>query len=427
MKHLGSILISFICCLGMMAGEPVLQVFNGKEYNAIGWEEIDHITYSSGALRLHLNNGQETSIKISDDLEIPSEETIPLIEINTEESLTEIPNKVDYKKAEFQLKGFGNYEDISESVSIRGRGNTSWSFPKKPYRLKFDKKVSLCGLPSAKNFVLLANYNDHSLIQNALAFKLGQMLNLPFTPSCIPVEVKLNGVYKGSYLLTNKPGINSGSVDIDEDNSIMWELDTSYDEDLKFMSPILNLPVMVSDPDMDEKTFEEWKADFLALEKAAINGNAGEMVDMDELARYILVYEILKNDEIGWPKSLKLFKTKGEKYIFGPIWDFDHCMGKIWGKEAYTTTDITKPVWKNSLLALLKKDSNYSEALKNHWLDLRQKLPELLNFLDEYSSEIKSSAERDHIIWQDLEEFEKSLSQLTLWLKLRFVALDFIL
>lgn len=53
--------------------------------------------------------------------------------------------------------------------------------PKKPYRLKLDKKTSILGLPEAKNRVLLANFQDYTLMTNAVAMKIGQLLGLPFT------------------------------------------------------------------------------------------------------------------------------------------------------------------------------------------------------------------------------------------------------
>ena len=62
-------------------------------------------------------------------------------------------------------------------------------------------------------------------------------------------------------MLTEAIGIRSNSVDIDEDNSILFEIDKNYDEEWKFMSPLYNLPVMVKDPDMTF-SFEMNSADF---------------------------------------------------------------------------------------------------------------------------------------------------------------------
>ena len=87
---------------------------------------------------------------------------------------------------------------------MKGRGNSTWGYPKKPYRLKLNKKAEICGLGKAKNYVLLANHLDPTLMLNSVAFKIGRLLELPFTNHAIPVDVVLNGIYKGSYLLTEQ-------------------------------------------------------------------------------------------------------------------------------------------------------------------------------------------------------------------------------
>lgn len=417
--------LSLFMAIGVKAEQPVLQYFDGKNYDPVSWDNIDKIIFEDQKGLVILNHdGEKSYYPLKNGMLINSSITIPLIEITTQEYLEEIPDKENYQTGNFNLKSFDEHENIDTKVNIRGRGNTSWYNPKKPYRLKFDKKVSLCGLPAAKNYVLLANYSDASLVQNALAFKIGQMLELPYTNQYVPVDVKLNGIYKGSYLLTNKPGINAGSVDIDENNSIMWELDLAFDEDLKFISPLLNLPVMVADPELTQEQFKYWQDDFVKMEKAAIEMQAADLVDMDVLTRYVLVYEIMKNDELGWPKSMKLFKSKGGKYIFGPIWDFDTAMGKEWNGQNYTTSEISKPVWKNLLIAYLEDDPEYQKAIKRHWDNFKNNLPVLIDFIDDYAYLIETSAERNQTLWPDIENFHESIYKMKLWLKLRFICVD---
>lgn len=411
--------------LPIFSQDEVLQLFDGKNYNPILWDKIGHIGFDEEGNYLKVFTEEEIiNIDVAEGYTIPSGQSIPLIEIFTDEYLEEIPNKIDYKSGDFFLSGFNKFENNEQRLEIRGRGNSSWDFDKKPYRLKFDKKISLCGLPKAKSYVLLANYTDNSLIQNALAFKIGEMLELPYTHTGIPVDFKLNGIYKGSYLLTNKPGINAGSVDIDEDKSIMWELDVAYDEEFKFRSPILNLPVMVSDPDLTEEQFEYWKKDFIEMEQAAVNLKSSEFVDLDMAARYLLVFEIMKNDEIGYPKSVKMFKSQGEKYIFGPLWDFDTAMGKVWNGPGYTTDNIESKVWKNALFSLLEDDPIFIESIHKHWMLIRNRLPEMIEFIDDYFEKILQSGLRNQQVWDGLEDFEICLLKLKKWLSLRFEALD---
>lgn len=416
-----------LSALASEAHAQVLQIFEGKSYNPLGFDVIDTISFDidNDSMIIRETGGNIKSFKYRDGSGYAIGECIPIINITTKEHVEEIPDKTNYLEGTLSMQGFGLFEDIARNMSIKGRGNSSWDFIKKPYRLKFDKKVSLGGLPSAKNYVLLANYMDCSLLQNVLAFKIGTMLGLPYTNKAMPVDVILNGIYKGSYLLTNKPGIIAGSVDIDESNSIMWELDISYDEDLKFKSPIFDLPVMVADPsDIDDDAFEYWKNDFIEMERAVYQRKAGEYVDLEIAAKYLAVYEILRNGDIGYPKSFKMYKTQGGKYIFGPLWDFDVAMGKVWLGECYTHDKIDQLVWKNKLLSHLALDPIFKEALSNNLKFIIENIPDLLIFIDEYSREIRESAIRNRILFPEYEDFDESVVKLKDWLTRRGEILD---
>ncbi|MDE6782246.1 MAG: CotH kinase family protein, partial [Paramuribaculum sp.] len=166
-------------------------------------------------------------------------------------------NKDDKHPATMYMVGNGMYKDIDEMElsEFRGRGNSTWNMAKKPYRFKMAKKNSICGLPKAKTFALIANYIDCTLMRNAIALWVAQHLEMPFTNHCVPVKVFFNGIDKGQYMLTEKIGVGSGSFDIDETTGMLFELDSNYDEDFKFQYTwyenygTKTLPVMVKDPD----------------------------------------------------------------------------------------------------------------------------------------------------------------------------------
>ena len=125
---------------------------------------------------------------------------IPELTITTTDpSIAEIPSKDYYLEGTLAVNGRGGYEDYTGKTEVKGRGNSTWGYPKKPYRLKLNKKAEICGLGKAKNYVLLANHLDPTLMLNSVAFKIGRLLELPFTNHAIPVDVVLNGIYKGSY------------------------------------------------------------------------------------------------------------------------------------------------------------------------------------------------------------------------------------
>lgn len=160
---------------------------------------------------------------------------------------------------------------------------------------------------------------------------------MPYPTHAMPVDVYFNDILKGSYMLIEKVGFNNGSVDLtkeDEANSIMFEIDTNYDEELRQSSACFRLPVMLKDPDAPEDPaeakiwFADWMADFNEMDRAVYEGkNISDYIDYTTLAKYLICYNLTCNQELNHPKSVYLYKTKGGKYQFGPCWDFDWAFG----------------------------------------------------------------------------------------------------
>ena len=96
---------------------------------------------------------------------------------------------------------------------IRGRGNSTWTVSKKPYKIKLDKKADLFGMGKNKHWVLIANYYDNSLVRNRLTYYLGRKLGMEYTPECVPVDVIMNHEYLGSYLLCEQIRLDENRVD----------------------------------------------------------------------------------------------------------------------------------------------------------------------------------------------------------------------
>src|SRR5690606_32647196 len=122
---------------------------------------------------------------------------LPAVYLSTDGQ--EIHSKEEYIKASIKItQGFQGeviYEGLTE---VKGRGNSTWGMPKKPYRLKLDKKADLLGMPSDKSWALMANYGDQSLMRNEIAFEVSRRLELEYTPSQKYVEFFLNGEYMGN-------------------------------------------------------------------------------------------------------------------------------------------------------------------------------------------------------------------------------------
>jgi hypothetical protein len=152
-----------------------------------------------------------------------------------------ILNKEDFVNATITIGASVEFgPEFSAPTQIRGRGNSTWTMPKKPYRLKLSKKSSLLGMPEERDWALLANYADKSLMRNAIAFCMGQMLGFAYTPRWRAVELELNGAYQGVYQLVEHLETGGQRVDIGNDGEngqgFLIEIDHRRDADLTFIS-----------------------------------------------------------------------------------------------------------------------------------------------------------------------------------------------
>ena len=409
-----------------------------NELDGNEWEEpMSAFTH----LDVIMKNGNYTSFPLDSIQQYGFNAMVPVLRINTQDYVEEITSKTDYLKGYFTADCRGRYEDIdSVEVNIRGRGNTTWMYPKKPYRLKFDKKISLFGLAKAKSYALLANHLDNTQMCNAVAFRAAQLLDMPFTNHSIPVDVYLNDIYKGSYQLTEKTGINSVSVDIDEETGIMWEIDTNFDEDPKFISPVYSLRVMVKDPDFEalaeddpsvsaDDRFEIWKGDFVRMEKAVKEGRWSEEIDLDALVDYMVVYDFCGNREISHPKSTFMYKEKiGEKYQMGPIWDFD------WAFNYINKPDLH--LFEASLNGLnfffdIVKTKEFMDAFDRRWKYFKENVyPQVMAYVDYYAAMIRVSALQNGELWplsrnvNTTETFDQNVEAFKQWIVDRVEYID---
>ena len=361
---------------------------------------------------------------------------IPELTITTTDpSIAEIPSMDYYLEGTLAVNGRGGYEDYTGKTEIKGRGNSTWGYPKKPYRLKLNKKAEICGLGKAKNYVLLANHLDPTLMLNSVAFKIGRLLELPFTNHAIPVDVVLNGIYKGSYLLTEQIEVKENRVDLDENNSVMWELDSYWDDEPKFKSTAFNLPVMVKDPDLTTEQLEYRKKDFNAFTtqfaKEPLEGNSYvDMIDIESVAKFLITFNLVHNMEINHPKSVFLHKEGKVKYVIGPIWDFD------WAYDYEVTSNhfgrYNTPLFSSSMNGVgtaffqrFLQDSRVKAIYKRTWQDFKNnKLDALLQYVDDYAVMLKPSVERNSELWENTRSFDTKVKELKTWLRNRADYID---
>ena len=309
------------------------------------------------------------------------------------------------KKAKIAIvneKGEVEYCDTEETSSeIKGRGNATWSYYKKPYQIKLSSKKEILGMDKAKTWILLANYTDQSALHNALAFKLGEDLSVPYNIEYNFVDLYIDGSYRGLYMICEKVQIDGNRIDISElekDNEaanpnvdfaalsqktvtsgtlIKNSIITSYTYTVGVKSPeditggyIVELDnirgssepsrfttengntYVVKSPEFASKEEMEYIARLFAdMEEAAYSETGynkkgkhySEYIDIESFAAVYTVQELLKNWD-AYLSSMFFFKDKNvgsttSKIFCGPIWDMDNTLGNInFNKEFGTDT-----------------------------------------------------------------------------------------
>jgi len=362
------------------------------------------------------------------------EASVPHIYIETAGN-SPIVSKDDYLQATIKIEGLGAFENYSGTTRIKGRGNSTWGFPKKPYRLKLDKKAALLGLAEEKDWVLLANYLDPTLMFNAVAMKTGQLLEMPYTNNIIPVELTINNTYVGSYTLTEQVAVAKNRINI-EDGGTLLELDTYYDEPWKFKSTSYDLPVMIKYPDLtSENGVTTIKNEFQLMENAISssafpNNNYADYLDVSSFVNLFIVCNLTDNEELNHPKSLYMYKPKNGKYSFGPLWDFDWAFG-FEGTGTHFEKYDNSLLWNSSSVGTaffkrLLSDPKVKTQFKQKWMAFKSvKMPELMNYLDKYSATIKSSQKRDFEKWGNSSgDFTADYQKMKGWLIKRAAYID---
>ncbi len=235
----------------------------------------------------------------------------------------------------------------TDSLDIKGRGNASWNFEKKPYRLKLRNKASVLGNPAKeKNWTLINNYGDKTLMRNLLGFDLSNRLELPYTPAGQPVNVFLNGEYKGCYQLCDQIEVADKRVEVTKmkaadtsgDNltgGYLIEIDAYASQEpatSMFTSFRYSIPVTIKYPKDDEivpaqhtyikSHFEDFLMTLQSTNYTDPATGFRKFLDTQTFIRHFLVGELSGNTDTYW--SVYMYKDRlSNQFLTGPVWDFD--------------------------------------------------------------------------------------------------------
>ena len=343
---------------------------------------------------------------------------LPTVSIHT------LNNEIPYDKEhqiESQLMIISNdgTKLLSEPGTTRERGNGSRTFPKRPWRIKFDKKQSVLDAPAkAKKWTLIPNYSDKTLMRNLLAFELSRRFGLPYTPYGTAVDVLMNGEYKGCYQLCDQVEINKNRVNITEmtpnDNQgsaltggYLIEVDAYANQEVSWFKSGKGNPVTIKSPDEDEIT---------ANQKQYITNFFNQMekqwatyLDVNSFLRHFLVGELSGNTDTYW--SVYMYKERDEDLLHvGPVWDFDLAFEN--DNRTYPINKKTKYVYQDGgscagnmrtfVNNIVINDAAAKSKLLEIWGEARQNglnEEKLLAFIDRWAAELEQSQRLNFLRW----------------------------
>lgn len=254
-------------------------------------------------------------------------------------------------------------------IEMRGRGNSTWGLPKKPFRMKFPDKFSPIGLNHAKekSWVLLAQDMDKSLLRTHLAFEYSRVLfnpeenyhhekHLKFTPCSRYINVyftgkyyysdtgqtkDLDGEYIGVYQMSDQMEQAPGRIEVEklkasdgndpEKITGGYIIETDIHEGNHYTS-FKNVKMTYKYPEDDDyhQSQYDYIANFLNTAENYLyaewftDPEEGWRKYMDEksMADFIILKEFV-GDMDGYT-STYMHKRRGcDKLFFGPVWDCD--------------------------------------------------------------------------------------------------------
>lgn len=348
--------------------------------------------------------------------------TLPVLYVNTENN-QEITTKEYYLTASYYLDSNGDPDiesiggpDNLQTVEIKARGNYTWvGFEKKPYKLKFPKKIEFMGMDKNKHFALLAHADDQlGFMRNIAGFELSRRLGLSWTPADKPVEFYLNGDYKGLYFVTQTIRVDKTRVNITEqddeasadvDGGWLVEID-NYDTDPHITVTEHNgYPIYFTYKSPEILSPEQYaylSEQVNAMNDAIYNSDKNstewlDYIDIETAARYYIVQEILDDCE-SYHGSCYIHKDRGEgeKWHFGPVWDFGNTFQRG-NKDKFVWQD---PTFNQTWIEEIYKFPAFQEKVKEIWADFcKNGYDGLEQYLSDYASKIAKAAHSNFDRW----------------------------
>ena len=300
----------------------------------------------------------------------------------------------------------------------------------------------ILGMPAHKRWVLLANWLDHSMIRNTVAFDIAHTIEkawmekglepgIPWNVHGQNVElvfVESNGTghHVGNYLFCEQIKIDGNRLDIQdpyedvtnptlETCGYLFEIDNNYDEDYQCKTSN-SVPVMFKDAMPDQTIFNAIKSKIQGIEDNLDAGNysaAYQNLDIYSVIDQLIIWELTMNREYGDPRSVYYFMDGNNKLSAGPVWDFDRGTFQNTAEaKSMGNSDRAKPYnewmyWRTAendgdsyiWYRQLAKDATFKKAVQDRWKVIYPYLQGVSDQIRMYGETLKLSFESDSAMW----------------------------
>ena len=374
-----------------------------------------------------------------DDSQFYQITNLPTVVINTKGAQEVTSKEEELSSVVYIVSEEGKKLLATEKTGVRGRGNASWNFPKKPYRLKFDEKQQLLDAPAkAKKWTLINNYGDKTLMRNILAFELSRRFGLAYTPYCHPVDVVLNGEYRGCYQLCDQIEVNKNRVNITEmepedvalpelSGGYLIEVDAYASTEASHFYSTLGTPVTIKSPDDEDIVNAQTRyiTDYFnRMENAVFASNFADpetgyrrYLDLDSFLKHFMVGEMSGNTDTYW--SVYMTKDReSDKFFTGPVWDFDIAFDndqRTYPIEAHTdyifaskNSSVASEAMRQMVNRIVKEDEGARQRLLELWSEARNTKgideTSLLEYVDKTVELLNESQKLNFLRWNILSE-----------------------
>ena len=394
-------------------GLPVLEVKGGvwyidgkdsgivvrKEQSKV-LSEIIFAGYDPKKFILAFQNGETLELKLVQ----PLPKTIPVIRISTDGGKA-VTSKEEYVNGDITVedpcKMYSEDTTFTARMKIRGRGNSTWNRPKKPYKIKLEEKAQILGIPKDKEWCILADYYDRSLIRNQVAFELSRICGFSWTPATAKVEVWLNGDYIGVYTFCEHKKVSKNRVNI-ADTDFYLTIDEVQDQTTTFKTS-MKMPVGFEEPEIPDASQYKYVVNYLNSFEAALQGpdfkdpdkGYAAWIDIPSFVNYYILEELVKNIDGNVRRSTFLTKEEGKKLEMYHVWDFDLAIGNCnyFNKEFPGSTDdytgfyirdYNQYYTKNTgWYYRLFQDPAFVAAVKKRWNELKPRFETIPSYIED--------------------------------------------